>query len=105
MADVEIPTKVIVSQLAGAIKLVVQVARLQDGSRKIVSISEVLGVEHDRVVTQDIFHFERIGVNQEGKVMGRFKFAGVKPKIMERLRISGIKLPEGIFDEVLEVNM
>ena len=105
MADVEIPTKVIVSQLAGAIKLVVQVARLQDGSRKIVSISEVLGVEHDRVVTQDIFMFDRIGVNAEGKVMGSFKFTGVKPKILERLRISGIKLPEGVFDEVLEVNM
>ena len=105
MADVEIPTKVIVSQLAGAIKLVVQVARLQDGSRKIVSISEVLGVEHDRVVTQDIFIFDRVGVNTEGKVMGSFKFTGVKPKILERLRISGIKLPEGIFDEVLEVNM
>ena len=105
MADVEIPTKVIVSQLAGAIKLVVQVARLQDGSRKIVSISEVLGVEHDRVVTQDIFIFDRIGVNAEGKVMGSFKFTGVKPKILERLRISGIKLPEGVFDEVLEVNM
>ncbi len=105
MADVEIPTKVIVSQLAGAIKLVVQVARLQDGSRKIVSISEVLGVEHDRVVTQDIFHFDRVGVNGEGKVMGSFKFTGVKPKILERLRISGIKLPDGVFDEVLEVNM
>ena len=105
MADVEIPTKVIVSQLAGAIKLVVQVARLQDGSRKIISISEVLGVEHDRVVTQDIFHFERVGVNTEGKVIGRFKFAGNQPKILERLRISGIKLPEGIFEEVLEVNI
>ena len=105
MADVEIPTKVIVSQLAGAIKLVVQVARLQDGSRKIVSISEVLGVEHDRVETQDIFLFERIGMSTDGKVMGRFRASGIQPKILERLRISGIKLPDGVFDEVLEVNM
>ena len=105
MADVEIPTKVIVSQLAGSIKLVVQVARLQDGSRKIVSISEVLGVEHDRVETQDVFLFERVGMSTDGKVMGRFRASGVKPKILERLRISGIKLPDGVFDEVLEVNM
>ena len=105
MADVEIPTKVIVSQLAGAIKLVVQVARLQDGSRKIISISEVLGVVHDRVETQDIFTFERIGVNTEGKVMGRFKYTGVTPLILNRLKISGIKLPETVFEEVMEVNM
>ncbi len=105
MADVEIPTKVIVSQLAGAIKLVVQVARLQDGSRKIISISEVLGVVHDRVETQDIFTFERIGVSTEGKVMGRFKYTGVTPLILNRLKISGIKLPDTVFEEVMEVNM
>ena len=105
MADVEIPTKVIVSQLAGAIKLVVQVARLQDGSRKIISISEVLGVVHDRVETQDIFTFERIGVNTEGKVMGRFKYTGVTPLILNRLKISGIKLPDTVFEEEMEVNM
>ncbi len=105
MADVEIPTKVIVSQLAGAIKLVVQVARLQDGSRKITSISEVLGVVHDRVEVQDIFQFERIGVNSEGKVMGRFKYTGVTPLILNRLKISGIKLPDSVFEEVVEVNM
>jgi pilus assembly protein CpaF len=104
MSDVEMPSRVIQQQLASAVKLVVQVARLQDGSRKITHISEVLGVKDDRVDVQDIYVFERTGVSDAGKVMGRFKATGVQPKIMERLRISGIKLPSDIFDEVVEVN-
>ncbi len=105
MADLEIPNRVILQQLASAIKLVVQVARLQDGSRKITSIAEVLGVSQDRVELQEIFTFERLGVNDAGKVYGRFKGTGVQPKILERLRISGITLPQSIFEEVLPVNM
>ena len=73
MADLDIPSRVILQQLASAIKLVVQVARLQDGSRKITHVSEVLGVKDDRVEVQDIFLFERTGVSDAGKVQGRFK--------------------------------
>ncbi len=105
MADLEIPTKVILQQLANAIKLVVQVSRLQDGSRKIIAISEVLGVEHDRVATQDIFLFERIGVTDTGKVQGRFKWSGVRPKILERFRMAGVKFDETLFNETLDVNL
>ena len=105
MADLEIPTRVILQQLASAIKLVVQVARLQDGSRKITSIAEVLGAGQDRVELQEIFTFERLGVNDAGKVFGRFKGTGVQPKILERLRISGITLPQSVFEEVVPVNM
>lgn len=105
MSDLEIPSKVILQQLASAIKLVVQVARLQDGSRKITAISEVAGVVDDRVETEDIFVFERLGVNDAGKVQGRFHWTGYKPKVLDRLRVSGIKLPEDIFDEVVEVNL
>ncbi len=104
MADLEIPSKVLIQQLASAIKLVVQVARLQDGSRKIVAISEVTGVAEGRIQTHDIFLFERTGMTPDGKVQGRFRWAGVQPKILERLRMAGIKLREDIFDEVLEVN-
>ena len=104
MADLEIPTRVILQQLASAIKLVVQVSRLQDGTRKIMAISEVLGAHEDRVELQDIFVFERTGVTDSGKVQGRFKGTGIKPKMLERLRISGINVPLGIFDEVLPVN-
>ncbi|MGH9662651.1 MAG: ATPase, T2SS/T4P/T4SS family, partial [Bryobacteraceae bacterium] len=105
MADLELPTRVILQQLASAIKLVVQVARLQDGTRKIVSISEVLGVADDRVNIQEIFTFERIGVTDSGKVQGRFRGCGVKPKILDRLRISGLDLPPALFEETLSVNL
>src|SRR5436190_14988503 len=105
MADLEIPSKVILQQLASAIKLVVQVTRLQDGTRKLVSIAEVLGVDGDRVAMQDIFTFDRMGVTDAGKVQGRFRSTGAIPKVMERLRISGIQLPQNIFDEVVNVNM
>ena len=77
MADLEIPTRVILQQLASAIKLVVQVSRLQDGTRKILSISEVLGVKDEQVELQEIFTFERIGVTDAGKVQGRFRGTGV----------------------------
>jgi pilus assembly protein CpaF len=105
MADLEIPTRVILQQLASAIKLVVQVSRLQDGSRKIVSIAEVLGVEDDKVILQEIFVFERLGVDDAGKVQGRFHSTGVLPRILDRLRISGIQLPQSIFEEKVDVNL
>ena len=105
MADLEIPTRVILQQLASAIKIVVQVARLQDGSRKVLNISEVAGVVDDRVETEDIFVFERVGVAEDGKVQGRFRATGYKPKVLERLRVSGLELPGDIFDETLDVNL
>jgi len=105
MADLEIPTRVILQQLASAIKLVVQVSRLQDGTRKILSVSEVLGVRDDKVDLQEIFTFDRVGVTDAGKVQGRFRATGVLPKLLERLRISGVNVPPAIFQEVLPVNL
>jgi pilus assembly protein CpaF len=105
MADLEIPTRVILQQLASAIKLVVQVSRLQDGTRKIMAISEVLGAHEDHVELQDVFVFERMGLTDTGKVRGRFRGTGVIPKMVERLKVNGIILPDGLFDEVLDVNL
>ena len=105
MADLEIPARVILQQLSSAIKLVVQIARLQDGTRKIISIAEVIGVKDDLIEIQDIFIFDRTGVSDSGKVQGRFRSTGVTPKILDRLRVAGISLPSTVFDEVLEVNM
>jgi pilus assembly protein CpaF len=105
MADVEIPSRVIIQQLASAIKLVVQVSRLQDGTRKIMSIAEVNGAREDHVELTEIFTFERTGLTEDGKVQGTFKCVHREPEILERLRVSGIKLDPKIFDEVLEVNM
>jgi len=103
MADLEIPTRVIIQQLASAIKLVVQLSRLQDGTRKVLSIAEVLGVQEDAIHMQDIFLFDRTGVTDAGKVQGRFRSAGATPRLMDRLKI--IKLPPSIFEEALNVNL
>src|SRR5256884_2725283 len=84
MADLDIPSRVILQQLASAIKMVVQVARLQDGTRKIISIAEVIGVKDDLIEIQDIFIFDRTGVSDSGKVQGRFRSTGVMPQVMQR---------------------
>ncbi len=105
MADLELPSRVIIQQLANAIKLVVQLSRLQDGSRKILSIAEVLGVKDEQIQMQDIFVFERVGVTDAGKVQGRFHATGTVPNVMARLKVGGIRLPDSIFQETLAVNM
>jgi len=72
MSDIEIPARVILQQLASAIRMVVQVSRLQDGTRKIVSIAEVHGVKDERIDVRDVFLFDRTGVTDAGKVQGRY---------------------------------
>ena len=92
-------------QLASAIKMVVQIARLQDGSRKIISIAEVLGVKEDRIDVQDVFFFERTGVTDAGKVQGRFRGCGVTPRIMERLTNTNILFLDACRDNPLARNL
>jgi pilus assembly protein CpaF len=104
MSDLQIPSRVILHQLASAIRMVVQVSRLQDGTRKVMSIAEVRGVQDDRIDVRDLFVFERSGLNPAGEVQGRFRSSGEAPKILERLKIHGIEIPPSIFDEVVEVN-
>ena len=104
MADLEIPSRVLLHQLVSAIRIVVQVARLQDGTRKITSVAEVLGTRDDAVDLQEIFVFERTGLDDQRRVQGRFRATGARPKILERFRVSGINLPESIFSETLAVN-
>src|SRR6266850_1176085 len=103
MASQHVPDKVIRQQLASAINVVVQCARLSDGTRKVTGIAEVIGVENDMVEMQDIFEFERTGVNPRGRVLGKFKGNGVTPICMDRLRAYGIHLPASVFNEVHEV--
>src|SRR4051812_45401428 len=105
MADLEIPSRVVLQQLASAVKLVVQVARLPDGARKLAGITERPGVQDERVELQEIFTFERVGVTDSGKVQGRLRATGVIPKLLDRLRVSGIQLSPAVFEETLDVNM
>ena len=72
-------------------------ARLQDGSRKITHLTEVLGMEGDIITMQDIYLFEQSGVDEKGKVVGRFKATGIRPKFMDKFEASGIKVPPGMF--------
>jgi pilus assembly protein CpaF len=90
-------------QVASAVHLVVQAARLSDGSRRVVNLTEITGLEGDIITSQDIFVFEKMGVTPEGRVAGRFAATGVRPKFMDKLSSAGIELPGDIFDEVLEV--
>ena len=105
MSDIDMPSRVILQQLASAIRLVVQLSRLQDGTRKVLSIAEVRGIKDDRIDVRDIFLFERLGVSDAGKVQGRFRSSGESPKVLERLKIHGIEIPPSIFDEVVDVNL
>ncbi len=97
MAGVELPLAAIRSQIASAIDIIVQQARLLDGSRRIVRITEVVGMESGTVTTQDLFGFEQTGVDSEGHVAGRFQGYGIRPRNSERLQAHGIDLPGSLF--------
>jgi pilus assembly protein CpaF len=103
MGATNLPERAMRQQIASAIQLVVQQTRLSDGSRKVTSISEITGMEGDVITMQEIFLFEKMGVTQDGKVIGRFRATGVRPKCAERLRASGIHLPGDMFEGVTEV--
>ena len=79
---------------ASAIGVIVQIARMSDGTRKVTNISEVTGMDLDVISTQEIFVFEKLGLNQDGKVVGRFRATGVRPKVSERLLAAGIPVVE-----------
>ena len=103
MASVHVPDRVIRQQLASAINIVLQCARMSDGTRKVVGISEVLGVDGDQVSMHDLFEFERTGISERGKVTGFFKATGAKPICLDRMRGFGVKLPDSVFTERQDV--
>ncbi|MBI5280146.1 MAG: CpaF family protein [Candidatus Solibacter usitatus] len=100
MASQFIPDYVIRQMTAAAIQIVVHMARLNDGSRKVVEIGEVIGTDRDQVETATVFELERTGLNTRGKVLGQFHATGYKPACLERLRSYGVHLPESLFREV-----
>ena len=103
MGATNLPERAIRQQIASAIQVVVQQTRLSDGSRRVTSVSEITGMEGDVITMQEIFAFEKLGITQEGKVIGRFRATGVRPKCSERLRASGVHLPADMFEGVMEV--
>jgi pilus assembly protein CpaF len=103
MANVNLPDKAMRQQVVSAIQIVVQQARMSDGTRKVTSISEITGMEGDIITMQEIFKFEKIGIGPDGKVQGRFVATGVRPKVCERLKTAGVTLPPDMFEGVVEV--
>jgi pilus assembly protein CpaF len=103
MASEHIPDRVIRQMLASAIHLVVHTVRLSDGTRKVASITEVLGTEGDHILMEDVFVFERFGLSRRGRVIGKFRATGYRPACLERLKTHGIHLSPSIFEEEYEV--
>jgi pilus assembly protein CpaF len=103
MANLNIPERAIRHQIANAVHAVVQVARLSDGSRKVITVSEVTGMEDDMIVLQDIFSFDRSGIDESGKVRGVFRSTGHPPQFAERLATAGCRLNPSIFESRMEV--
>src|ERR1700723_3383738 len=103
MANLNLPEKAVRQQIASAVQLIVQVSRLSDGARRVTHITEITGSSGDMVSMQDIFLFERTGLSPQGKVLGRFRATGVRPKFSERLKTAGIELAPSLFQSVVEV--
>src|SRR5918996_952740 len=103
MANVNLPDKAMRQQVVSAIQIVVQQARMSDGTRKVTSISEITGMEGDIITMQEIFKFEKVGVGPDGAVLGRFMATGVRPKVCERLKTAGVTLPPDMFEGAVEV--
>lgn len=104
MTSMNLPEKTVRQQIASALTIVVQVSRMSDGTRKVVCISEITGMEENVISMQDIFTFNKKGIGPDGKVIGTFQPSHIRPKFLERLRISGVILPPSLFEHSLEVN-
>jgi pilus assembly protein CpaF len=98
MANLEIPSEFIRKYISSAINVLVQVARLVDGRRKLISVQEITGMEGNIITMQEIFSFHQTHIDPEGNVKGRFKFHGVRPKFIEKFKVAGIPVSQDLFD-------
>jgi pilus assembly protein CpaF len=98
MANLNLAEKAIRRQIASAITLIVQIARLEDGARRVTQITEVTGMESDMISLQDLFLYEKRGVSTEGRILGAFSATGIRPRFAERMKADGIELPAQMFD-------
>jgi pilus assembly protein CpaF len=103
MANLNIPERAVRQQISSAVHAVIQIARVSDGTRKVITISEITGMEQDSVAMQDIFVFDRSGIDESGKVRGLFRATGVRPHFTERLATSGARLRPALFETRTEV--
>jgi len=104
MANINLPERAVRQQMASAISIVVQVSRMSDGSRRVMNISEITGMDENIISMQDIFTFTKKGIGPNGRVVGRFEPSRIRPKFLERMRVSGIMLSQDIFERGMEVS-
>jgi pilus assembly protein CpaF len=104
MANLNLPARAMRQQIASAIDVVIQVSRLSDGTRKLITIAELAGMEGEVITMQEIFSFERQGVDAEGRVIGTFRATGIRPRFAERLKSWGITLPADLFSPLAAVS-
>ena len=100
MTGMRLSDRAMRQQVASALNLVVQVARMSDGSRRITSISEITGMEGETITMQEIFQYERTGVDAQGQVLGRFRATGIRPRFAERLKSCGLQIPRAFFEDI-----
>jgi pilus assembly protein CpaF len=98
MAGFELPMWIIRRQIASAVQIIVQAARLTGGPRKIIKISEITGMEGDIISMQDIFVFKQTGLDESGKARGQFSATGIRPNLLEKLVEVGVRLPPNLFE-------
>ncbi len=104
MANANIGVRAIRQQVASAVDVFVQIARFSDGTRRITHVTECVGMEGDQVTTQDIFVFEKTGLREDGRVTGKFRPTGIRPKFSDRLKAAGIQLPASVFQTTTEIS-
>ena len=103
MANANMGVRAIRQQISSALDVVVQIARMSDGTRRVIGITECVGMEGDLITMQDIFVFEKTGITDKGRVTGRFRATGIRPKFYERLRVTGAQFPPSMFQTVVEI--
>jgi pilus assembly protein CpaF len=103
MANSNIGMRSIRQHISSALDIIVQIARFSDGTRRVTAVAECLGMEGETTTMQDIFVFEKTGVTETGRVSGRFRATGIRPKAHERLRAAGMNIPAAVFQTVVEI--
>jgi pilus assembly protein CpaF len=103
MANANMSVHSIRQQISSAVDVVLQTARLSDGTRRVTAFTECIGMEGPEITMQDVFVFERTGITEQGKVTGQFRATGIRPKFYERLRASGIQIPASVFQTVVRI--
>ncbi|MEJ2719521.1 MAG: CpaF family protein [bacterium] len=99
LSGVNLPPTAMREQISAALDVIIHVARMADGTRRVVDVSEIVGMERDVVAMQEIFSFKKTGISEEGKVLGRYEATGIRPKFADRLEVSGIPVPASLFSE------